>query len=90
MNPVNDLTPNEALEQVLSPGSGLEPRERVKRLLALRGMAVRDLADRLGVTEGHLSQVLSGQRPYEGTRRRIAAELNVAAEIIWPELSDAA
>jgi len=90
METVNDLTPDEMLKQVLSPDSGIDPHDKVKRLAALLGWTMKDLAERLGVHEGHLSQVLSGKRPYEGTRRRIAEALNVAPEIIWPELADAA
>ena len=85
MIPVNDLTPKEALEQVLSPEFVLDPRDRVKRLLALRGLTARNLADRLGVTEGHLSQVLAGLRPYKSTQCRIAEVLNVPVDLIWPD-----
>jgi len=39
------------------------PREGLRRELQRRGLTQREVARRMGVTEGHLSYLLAGKRP---------------------------
>lgn len=76
--------PEVALYKVLSKHE-LTPHQRVKRLCGLYGLSLRNLASKIGVSEGHLNQVLSGLRPYMSTRRRIAEALSVPVDLLWEE-----
>jgi transcriptional regulator with XRE-family HTH domain len=79
----------------------LIPAEIVDRILAgencvrvwreHRGLTVKALADKAGVTPAYLSQVETGERDGAlGTYRKLAGALGVSSTNSWPELGGAA
>jgi transcriptional regulator with XRE-family HTH domain len=52
----------------------------------LRGLSLRELADRTGVTHVGLSHIETGRvaRPHATTKRAIAAELGYRVSDLWP------
>jgi transcriptional regulator with XRE-family HTH domain len=56
---------------------------RVKAEMALRGLSNRELARRVGVTEGWLSKVVHGRVKSPRVREAIARELGVPVKKLW-------
>ena len=62
--------------------------ETVKRLLEERGLTQQGLADKTGVTQPAISNILTRQcRPQQRTVLRFAEALGVEPEQLWPSLS---
>ncbi len=58
---------------------------RLRALLEDRGMTQAELADKIGIGQPAISNMLNRKcRPQSKTVKKIAAALGVAAEVIWP------
>lgn len=56
-----------------------------KALLRGRGRLLKDLAEREGVTKGHMTRVVAGQRRSPRLERAIARELRMPLKEAFPE-----
>lgn len=63
----------------------LTTRER-KAGLVLKGITVRSIARDLGVSEGHVSQVLSGLRRSPRVEQAVAEAIGKPVERVFPPL----
>ena len=59
--------------------------EEIKARLILRGITQAEIARRLKVSRGAISQVISGQERNQRIRKAIARALGLKVSDIWPE-----
>ena len=60
--------------------------KNLKKALIDRGMSMRQLADKIGVTACYLSKIVNGKHDGLMLREKIAKVLNVSYDFLW--LSD--
>lgn len=65
----------------------MEPRERVRSLLTMEGMTVRDLAQTIDVPYSSLTGAIYGNHNI-AMRRRVAEYLNIDPSKVWPNLDN--
>ena len=70
------------------PATIARPQVDRKALLRARGRALKEFADRFGVSLGHVSRVVSGERRSPRLERAIARSLGLAMEEAFPEWHD--
>jgi len=59
--------------------------EEIKARLILRGITQAEIARRLKVSRGAISQVISGRERNQRIRKAIARALGLKVSDIWPE-----
>jgi transcriptional regulator with XRE-family HTH domain len=60
--------------------------ERLKREATARGVAQRDIASALGLSQSHVSRTFSGKNKSEGIYSRVATQIGVSVEELREEL----
>ncbi len=66
--------------------------DRYDRLAAVRraGIAQKAIAERQGVSESMVSQVIAGKKRHAGIEREIACALDKSVAELWPEARERA
>jgi len=59
--------------------------KQIKKLLIDRELSIAELARRIGMSRTWVSLVINGNMKSPETRRRIADELKVKVQALWPE-----